>query len=105
MENSNRNFIYEKDKIRSKIIHIRKILKKIYASAYPSERSTLENRLGFLEKEFLRFDYMINPYHVQPGLVLDIDITSVKKKKATLSGMANVLEEFLQIVSKDFKFL
>ena len=69
------------------------------------ERKAIENRLDFLEKEFLRYDYMVNPYHIQPGLVLDIDITSVKKKKATLSGMAKVLEEFLQSVSKDFSRL
>jgi hypothetical protein len=46
---------------------------------------------------------MINPYHVQPGLILDIDITSIKRKKATLDGMANVLNEFLHGVSKGFQ--
>jgi hypothetical protein len=45
---------------------------------------------------------MINPYHIQPGLILDVDITSIKKKKATLEGMANVLNEFLFGVSKGF---
>ena len=45
---------------------------------------------------------MINPYHIQPGLIMDVDITSVKRKKFTLSGMANVLNEFLHGVSKGF---
>jgi hypothetical protein len=45
---------------------------------------------------------MINPYHIQPGLILDVDITSIKRKKATLDGMANVLNEFLFGVSKGF---
>jgi hypothetical protein len=45
---------------------------------------------------------MINPYHIQPGLILDVDITSIKKKRATLDGMANVLNEFLFGVSKGF---
>ena len=39
---------------------------------------------------------------MQPGLLLDVDITSIKRKKATLDGMANVLNEFLHGVSKGF---
>ena len=46
---------------------------------------------------------MINPFHIQPGLLMDIDITSIKRKKATLDGMANVLNEFLHSVSKGFQ--
>jgi hypothetical protein len=46
---------------------------------------------------------MINPYHIQPGLLLDVDITSLKRKKVTLNGMANVLNEFLHGVSKGFQ--
>ena len=59
--------------------------------------------MAFLEKQFLRFEYMINPYHIQPGLLLDVNITSIKRKKATLDGMANVLNEFLYGVSKGFQ--
>jgi hypothetical protein len=63
----------------------------------------MEDRLVFLEREYNRFDYMINPYHIEPGLLLDIDITSIKRKKATLDSMANVLNEFLHGVSKGFQ--
>ena len=63
----------------------------------------LPERLSFLDKEFDKFDYMINPYHIQPGLLLDVDICSIKRKKATLDGMANVLNEFLHGVSKGFQ--
>ena len=62
----------------------------------------MEDRLSFLEKEYYRFDYAINPYHLQPGILLDVDITSIKRKKATLDAMANVLNEFLSGVSKGF---
>jgi len=75
----------------------------MYAYQYPIQRRVLEDRLAFLEKEFQRFDYMINPYHIQPGLLLDVDICSIKRKKATLDGMANVLNEFLHGVSKGFQ--
>ncbi|MDR1863124.1 MAG: cytochrome C oxidase subunit II [Treponema sp.] len=103
VEKFNRTYVYEKDKIRLKIILMRRKLKTMYDYKYPEERRFTEDRLSFLEREYFRFDYMINPYHIQPGLFMDIDITSVKRKKATLNGMANVLNEFLHGVSKGFQ--
>ena len=103
VERSNRTYIYEKDKVRRRIILMRDRLKEMYDYQYPVERRVIEDRIHFLEREYFKFDYMINPYHVQPGLILDIDITSIKRKKATLDGMANVLNEFLHGVSKGFQ--
>ncbi len=103
VEKMNRTYLYEKDKIRNKLIIMRNKLKSMYDYQYPIERRVMEERLSFLEKEYNKFDYMINPFHVQPGLLLDIDITSIKRKKATLDGMANVLNEFLHGVSKGFQ--
>jgi len=102
VEKSNRTYIYEKDRIRSKIIRMRERMKRMYDFLYPIERRVMEERLTWLEKEYYRFDYMINPYHLQPGLLLDVDITSIKRKKVTLDAMANVLNEFLHGVSKGF---
>jgi hypothetical protein len=103
VERMNRTYIYEKDKIRQKIILMREKMKAMYDYQYPVERRVMEDRLSFLEKEYYRFEYMINPYHIQPGLLLDVDITSIKRKKATLDAMANVLNEFLHGVSKGFQ--
>jgi hypothetical protein len=103
VERSCRTYIYEKDKIRAKIILMRQKMKAMYDYQYPVERRVIEDRIHFLEREYFRFDYMINPYHIQPGLILDVDITSVKRKKATLNGMANVLNEFLHGVSQGFQ--
>ena len=103
VERMNRTYVYEKDKIRHKIILMRNKMKTMYGYQYPIQRRVMEERLVFLEREFNRFDYMINPYHIQPGLLLDVDITSIKRKKATLDGMANVLNEFLHGVSKGFQ--
>jgi hypothetical protein len=103
VERMNRTYIYEKDKIRQRIILMRDKLKDMYDYQYPIERRVMEDRLNFLEKEYYRFDYLINPYHIQPGLLLDVDITSIKRKKATLDAMANVLNEFLHGVSKGFQ--
>ncbi|MFP3089217.1 cytochrome c oxidase subunit II [Treponema sp. TIM-1] len=103
VERMNRTYIYEKDRIRQRIILMRQRLKKMYDYQYPIERRVIEDRLDFLEREYYRFEYMINPYHIQPGLLLDVDITSIKRKKATLDAMANVLNEFLHGVSKGFQ--
>jgi hypothetical protein len=103
VERMNRTYLYEKDRIRSRIILMRNKMKVMYDYLYPIERRVMEDRLSWLEREYYRFDYMINPYHIQPGLLLDVDITSIKRKKATLDAMANVLNEFLHGVSKGFQ--
>ncbi len=103
VERMNRTYIPEKDKIKRRIILMREKLQKIYGYRYPIQRRVMEERLTYLEKQFLRFEYMINPYHIQPGLLLDVDIVSIKRKKATLDGMSNVLNEFLYGVSKGFQ--
>jgi hypothetical protein len=102
VEKSNRTYIWEKDRIRTRIILMRNRMKKMYDYLYPIERRVMEERLDFLEKEYFKLDYMINPYHLLPGLLLDVDITSIKRKKVTLDAMANVLNEFLHGVSKGF---
>jgi len=103
VEKMNRTFLFEKDKLRKKLIIMRDKLKNMYDYQYPIERRVMEERLAFLEAEFNKFDYIINPFHLQPGLLLDLDITSIKRKKATLDGMANCLNEFLHGVSKGFQ--
>lgn len=103
VERMNRTYLYEKDRIKKKLIMMRDKLNHMYEYRYPKKRRVMEERLNELETHFQAFDYLINPYHVQPGLLLDVDITSIKKKKATLDGMANVLNEFLHGVSKGFQ--
>ena len=103
VEKQNRTFVYEKDKVQKRLILMRRKMKSMYGYQYPAERRFMETRLTFLEQQFVNYDYMINPYHILPGLLLDVDITSIKRKKVTLNGMANVLNEFLYGVSKGFQ--
>jgi hypothetical protein len=103
VERMNRTYIAEKDEIKRRMIMMKDKLQKLYSFRYPIQRRVIEERLAFLEKQFLGFEYLINPYHIQPGLLLDVNITSIKRKKATLDGMANVLNEFLYGVSKGFQ--
>ena len=98
----NRSYLNEKGDIKKRFILMEKKMTKTFENQNPIERVAVEERLNFLKQEFNRFEYGINPYHIQPGIVLDIDITSIKRKKYTLEAMANVLNEFLQCVSKGF---
>ena len=103
VERMNRTYVFEKDHLKRMLILMKERLQQMYGFRYPIQRRVTEDRLKWLETEFLKFDYMINPYHIQPGLLLDVDIVSIKRKKATLDGMANVLNEFLHGVSKGFQ--
>jgi hypothetical protein len=103
VEKLNNTYLYEKTLLKKMLIRSRGKLKTIYGYQNPKTRVILEDRITFLEREFEQFDYIINPYHVQPGVILDVDITSIKRKKYTLNSMANVLNEFLHGVSKGFQ--
>ncbi len=103
VEQSNRTYLYDKDRMKKRLVMMREKLQNMYSYKYPIQRRVTEDRLVFLETEFNKFDYIINPYHIQPGLLLDVDITSIKRKRAILLGMANVLNEFLHGVSKGFQ--
>ncbi|MGP1454953.1 MAG: hypothetical protein ACTTJ7_04225 [Treponema sp.] len=100
VEKANRTFIHEKTKIKKKLSIIRDRIQKMYQYSYPPERQVIEERLYFLDAEFNRFDSLINPFQVQPGLVLDIDITSIKHKKTTITSMLTVINAFLHEIVK-----
>ena len=77
-------------------------LHTVFSDSSEETRQVVENRLEFLKDQFERFSNLINPFHVQPGLLLDIDISSIKKKKTTMMNMANVINEFLHSISKGY---
>ena len=103
VEKLNNTYIYEKTLLKKMLIRTQEKLNTIYGYQNPKARVILDDRISFLKREFEEFDYIINPYHVQPGIILDVDITSIKRKKYTLGSMANVLNEFLHGVSKGFQ--
>ncbi|MDT8445980.1 MAG: cytoplasmic filament protein CfpA [bacterium] len=75
---------------------------KVFHDQNDEVRVVVEKRLAFLKSQFEEFSNLINPFHIQPGLLLDIDITSIKKKQTTMKNMSNVINEFLYSVSKGF---
>lgn len=103
VEKSNRTYIGEKTEVQRRILHIRDILQKMHGFQNPIERVVIEERLNFIERRFNEFTYKVNPHHLQPGLLLDVDITTIKKKQFMLKSMANVLNEFLSSVSRGFQ--
>ncbi|MFP4012193.1 MAG: cytoplasmic filament protein CfpA [Spirochaetaceae bacterium] len=103
VEKLNRTYLYEKDLLKKMLRKSQDRIQETFGFQNPKTRVVLDQRAQFLEKQFEDFDYMINPYHIQPGLILDVDITSIKRKKFTLNGMANVLNEFLHGISKGFQ--
>ena len=74
----------------------------IYGNNYPKPRRILDERIKFLKEAFQKLSNRINPHHIQQGLILEVDITSVKRKKTTMNAMSNVLNEFLLKVSRGF---
>ncbi|PCI30631.1 MAG: cytochrome C oxidase subunit II [SAR324 cluster bacterium] len=94
------------EEIRARFPLMLEKLRRVYADEKEitpetvETRRIVETRLKFLQEQFDEFIAQINPYHVQPGLLLDVDIVTIKKKKTTMMNMANVLNEFLYSVSK-----
>lgn len=78
-------------------------LEWVFEATNPTTRLLLEGRKDFLEKEFQRFSSLINPFHLQPGVLLDLDIVTVKRKSTTMMNMANVLNEFIYSISEGFQ--
>jgi hypothetical protein len=103
VERLNQTYLYEKDLLKKMLRAAREKVKLTFGYQNPKVRVELDKRIDFLEKEFEGFDYAINPYHIQPGIILDVDITSIKRKRFVLNAMANVLNEFLNGVSKGFQ--
>ncbi|MFP4329951.1 MAG: cytoplasmic filament protein CfpA [Spirochaetaceae bacterium] len=103
VERLNATYLHEKSLFKKMLNRSAEKIQTVYGFQNPIERVVLDRRVSFLRKEFEEFDYKINPYHIQSGLLLDVDITSIKRKRFTLNGMANVLNEFLHGVSKGFQ--
>jgi hypothetical protein len=104
VEKKNRTYAWEKERLSARLELMREMVKDLYGEFdYPAERRSLEKQLNFLEQEYNRFKYQINPYQLQPGLALEVDVTSIKRKRVTLDAMSAAINEFLHGVSRTFQ--
>lgn len=103
IERLNQTYLYEKDLLKKMLKFSREKVAMTFGYENPKPRVWMDKRIDDLENKFAHFNYAINPYHIQPGLILDVDITSIKRKRFVLNSMANVLNEFLNGVSKGFQ--
>jgi hypothetical protein len=102
VEKSNRTYEDRIRYLKNRLRKMKEILQKMHGYQNPIERVILDERLDFLIKRFNEFTYQVNPHHIQPGLIVDINVTTIKRKQYMLKGMANVLNEFLYGVSRGF---
>ena len=102
VEKNNRTYEDRYQNIKNKLHYVRTMIQKMHGYQHPVERVILDERINFLESRFNDFVHLVNPHHIQPGLVLDIDVTTIKRKRFILKSMANCLNEFLYGVSKGF---
>jgi len=102
VEKNNRTYEFRILHLIRKMSYLGEMLQKMYGYQNPIERVILDERINFVEKRFHEFTYKVNPHHIQPGLILDIDVTTTKRKQYILKGMAGVLNEFLADISKGF---
>ena len=82
---------------------IREEMESIFQRIYPIERVYVEDRVDALEGSLNRFYKMYNPFHCQPGLNMQINISTVKRKKTTMKSISNVLNEFFYGISREFR--
>jgi len=102
VEKNNRTYEDRMKYLKNKLRQLKEQLQKIHGYQNPIERVVIDEKINFVSKRFNEFTYEVNPHHIQPGLVLDFDLTTIKRKQYVLKNMANVLNEFLHGVSRGF---
>jgi hypothetical protein len=93
----------EKDNTRARLARMHERIQNMYEFLYPVERRSMEDRLARIEKECSRLEFAVNPHQLQPGLLIDIDITSIKRKRSTLNSIADALNVFLAAAYMGFQ--
>jgi hypothetical protein len=95
--------IMAENNTRAWLARMQERIQNMYEFLYPVERRSMEDRLNRLEKECARIEFAVNPHHLQPGLLIDVDITSIKRKRSTLNSIADVLKMFLSAAYDGFQ--
>ena len=101
-DNNSTTYSQFSNELKQKIKLLKQKVFNIFENQHPKQRFILEERINFLEDSFLSFSSQVNPHHLQQGLVLEVNIRSIKRKQTTMGLMSNVLNEFIEQVSKSY---
>lgn len=88
---------------RAGLAHVRDRMGTVGQYLNPAELRVSQERLAFLENEYARLEGAINPYRIQPGILLDLEISSIKRKRTTLGAMSGALNVFLRGLPELFR--
>ncbi|OGG97131.1 MAG: hypothetical protein A2527_10715 [Candidatus Lambdaproteobacteria bacterium RIFOXYD2_FULL_50_16] len=102
IEKLNDTFGERRQYLTRKFQLLREKIHETFKYENPPERVILDQRLDFLESEFSTYNRQVNPYHLRSGLVLEINLTTIKRKESTMQAISNVIADFLDAVAAGF---
>ena len=103
IEKTNSNFNSKKNRILALMVKSKEIIESVFERRYPIERICIEEKIDFIKASFQSFLKTYNPFHCNPGLVLQMNLSTIKRKQTTLRAMSNVLNEFFYGISTQFQ--
>jgi hypothetical protein len=91
-------FAEEKEQLKNRLKRIETEMSKMVGGKI---KRVFVERYELLRKSFSFFEFSENPYQLESGLHLAIELTTAKKKRQTFEQMARVLSDFLPAVSDE----
>ncbi|MCL2600186.1 MAG: hypothetical protein FWD88_03295 [Treponema sp.] len=91
-----RDILSIRDGMGIRLAQIRERMVTVCRFLNPGERRISEERLALLEKDYARIECTANPFRIQPGFLVDFEISSIKRKKTTLDSVSRALNVFLK---------
>lgn len=103
IEKANNSFNFKKNRILALMKKSKEVIESIFERRYPVERVCIEERLENINALLSSFLKQYNPFHCQPGINVQINLGTIKRKETTLKLMSNVLNEFFFGISDQFQ--
>jgi len=85
-----------------RLAQIRERLATVRKHLTPVERRVSDERLALLESDFAQIENAADPHRIRPGLLVDVELSTVKRKKTTLNAVSAALGEFLSRLPSGF---
>ena len=102
LQKASPDYGFEKNWIRDRFARIRERIQNTVDFMNAAEQRITEERLASLEREFFRFEHIINPFRFEAGLIVDLEITTIKRKMTTFNAVADTLNQFALRAPADF---